>query len=63
MHTTNAAPPFPLPVLFDDVEDAILAQEDITVRTSRTLLSGGAWHMYLRKVLPPLAQPDEIPAD
>jgi len=59
MTQLNAAP-FPTPVTFPDVDAAILAREDIAVRSHRTLISGGAWHSYMRKVLPPLpaVQPD-----
>jgi hypothetical protein len=59
MHESKATPPFPSPVTFPDVEATILAQEDTAIRTSHTLISGGAWHSYMRRVLPPMPRKAE----
>ncbi len=44
------APPFPRPLVFPDVDPAILADEDRESRNPRAI---GPWQSYLRRVLPP----------
>lgn len=54
MNQMHVAPPFPVPVTFEDVDAAILAREDLWARNFRPMTADGAWNVYLRKVLPPL---------
>lgn len=55
MAKPTLAPAFPQPVVFPDVDAATLAVEDFGFIVARAGTEGvGAWHDYLRKVLPPL---------
>ena len=61
MRRYDAAPAFPAALVFPDVDDATLAREEPTLRSARAALVGdGAWHEYLRKVLPPMARQPQL---
>jgi hypothetical protein len=52
MRETNAAPLFPRPVVFPDVDAAVLAREEGVAAVSPKGAVSGAWQSYLRRTLP-----------
>jgi hypothetical protein len=53
MSEVNAAPLFPQPVVFPDVDAAILAREDCPLPADRQPARSGAWQNYMLRTLPP----------
>jgi len=56
MNEMNAAPLFPQPVVFPDVDPAVLAREDEPVAVGQELEGSGAWQLYLTRTLSPLRE-------
>lgn len=58
---TDTAPPFPGPITFDDIDASTLAREDADTLAregqgpAATSPNPGAWHLYLNRMLPPVA--------
>ena len=50
IHPALAAPPFPVPVVFEDVDDLTLQREEAEPPGSH-VLRRGAWNGFLRDVL------------
>lgn len=62
MHQSDATPVSPEEIVFQDVDAATLAREDAMLNPARAFLGGtGAWHDYLRKVLPPVQSRPRAP--
>ncbi len=53
MREINAAPSFSKPVVFPDVDAAVLAREESSPQVVRPQASSGAWTNYLWRTLPP----------
>ncbi len=53
MRDINAAPLFPKPVVFPDVDEAVLAREDEAPATHRPPAGVGIWQSYLGRTLGP----------
>ena len=55
MITQFVTRPFPVLLVFPDVDPPVLLRDEGTVLDARSMLEG-AWTNYLRRILPPVAE-------
>ena len=59
MNAQLAVRPFPVLLVFPDVDPLVLAREEGSSLDGRGMLDG-TWAEYLRRVLPPVAEPGRL---